>query len=561
MPSAPPNPEDFPENTSSAPPPNWRVWGWRLLTACFLIALVAAALLLPGAWRETQRREAYLPQLETLAHRNPYEGRLLALLGGRQAQAYEFPTAAQTLERAAATGETSPALWQTLAASAAVSGDQRATAILKVAAHDHPSPALQAALARVQALGPHPDDRVLASAISPQGVTPLLEGYAGGSVFNRAVSWWGRHHPDESGFETRRAWAQEAPEDAQAQRLWGLALMRNRRLPEAEAPLLKAVTLAPHSAAAHLALADLRDAQGEMAPAVLEYLEALKRRPGWADALLGLGRNALALGLPASAADVYAQAVQAAPRSAEAWAGLGRANVQANQNDDQALKAFETAARLAPPQTDFFNSYASLLQKNGRSGEAEALLRRRLTAAPGDAYAHYLLGSVLLDSSTAPARATEAEAQTREALRLAPAAPAPQRQLAQILIDRGQSADAIVALKAALAEEPGDVKTMQTLARALQKNGQPAQARTLAMQAKARFDALQAIDVLKSRLQKAPGDLDAHRRLAIMYRQTNQPDMARQEQGILALMHTHPELTGQGTQTLETLIHDTLILH
>ena len=253
----------------------------KLGAVLILAVLVTAILIVPGMQRETQRSEAYLPQLEAAAQHSPYDGRLLGLLGGRLAEAHEYSPASVALQHAVAAGENNPELWLTLAACAAATGDPESGAYLKVGARSAPSPAIADALARVQALGSDAPPNTLARAICPQGAAPLLARYGAGSILSRWADWSGRRHPESSGFSTRQKWAADAPDDAQAQRLWGEALTQNRRFREADPVLQQAVTLAPDSPKVHLAIADLRDRSGQPGQAILEYIAALKLRPHW----------------------------------------------------------------------------------------------------------------------------------------------------------------------------------------------------------------------------------------------------------------------------------------
>jgi len=532
----------------------WRRAGGWLLAGLVAAGIIAAAFVLPAMRRATARREAYLPQLEAESARAPYDGPLLALLGGRLTEAHEFRAAARTLERAIAVGEKTPPVWLTLAAADAASGNPGALAIVRVGRRDRDAPELRDALARASALGPHPTAAALARALCPDGASPLLARYAAGSPLNGWAERAGRRRPARSGFETRRAWAAAQPNDAEALRWWGLALLQNRRAPEAGPVLERAVVLAPASPAAWLAAGEARDALGSPSSASLAYLAALKRRPDWAPALEGLGRDALALGLPGAAADVFARAVRADGGNADAWAGLGRADVRAQQNYDQALAAFGNAARIAPGRTDFLDDYALALKSSARAGEAEALLRRRLQAAPDDAFASFSLGTVLLDDRPTPAREAEAEARTRAALRLDPSALEARRQLGRILLGRGRTAEGLALLRSVLAADPSDVQALRTLAGGERQAGRPDLAARFFAQAGTLFNDTQAIDVLKAQVQQAPSDAALHARLAALYARTGQAARAAEERNIVALLRAHPDLKGAGTQTLEGLI-------
>ena len=533
----------------------------RLFLGLLLAGAAWGALLLPGAWRETQRREASLLQLEAMARQDPYDGRLLALLGGRQMEAGEFAAAADTLSHAIAAGEKTEPVWLTLACAKAAVGDPQARGYLGMGAHTLDTPGLAAAQTRCAALGPTASAFALAAAICPQGPKPLVDAYSQGSFLNRPVEWWGRRHPNSSGFATRQDWVRQQPNDAQAQRLWGQALLENRRWADAADALQRAVALAPTSPDAHLALAGLLERQATPAQAALEYVACLKLRPDWRPALLGLGRATLAVPMPITAADVYLRATQIGPQSAEAWVGLGQADVMAHQNFGVALHAFQTAAQLAPVRTDFFAAYSEALRENGRWDEAEGVLRRLLTADPADAAGHLLLGGALLDHDPTAARVTEAEAETRVALRLVPKWEPALQQMADLRLHQGQPLEAARWLRQEIAEDPVNVKARLSLARADQQAGLTAQAAQVSQQATELSSATQQIDALKSDSAAAPSNVAIHQRLAALYARIGQADKARQEQEAIALIRAQPGTQAPVAQSLQSIIAAVLTHH
>jgi len=519
--------------------------------------MTVAGLWVADAWRQTERREAALPQIELMVRRSP-DGPLLALLGGRLAEAHE-PTAADTLRRAVVAGEGTALVWQMLAATTAATGDRpRALADLKLGRKAlGTTPALDDALARAEALGPTPNPAALAQAIAPEGPAPLVDAYTHGSFLNGLARWWGRRFPEASGFATRQEWARQAPDDAQAQRLWGLALLQNHRLPEAGAALTRAVALAPHSPAAHLALADALERGGLREKAGLEYIACLKLHRDWLPALLGLGQNAMDDHLE-HAVPAYRRATEIAPQSAEAWIGLGRAYFREPYTYNKALTAFQTAARLAPDRTDFFDSYAEVLRETSRVTEAEALLRRRLRAAPQDAQCHYLLGTVLLDRASSPAGEAAAEAETREALRLSPRQPLAEGQLARLLLLRGQAHAAVLLLQDALAFKPYDVNTLNVLTRAARQAGDVKTAEAVSARSQSVFRNQQRLRVLEAQEHKDLMNRQTHLQMAQLYQDTGQPQRAQQEEELMRLLQTDPQKVMRERQFLRLSIQQVL---
>lgn len=557
---APPKRRADPISTQTPPParPPKRRARRRVWLFLFLAILLAMGKVLTDAWRLTERREATLPQLETMAQQSPDDGPLLALLGGRRAESHEA-SAADALRRAAAAGEDTELVWQSLAAVVAASGDpRRAGADLQLGRRTlEPAPALDAAWTRVQKLGLNPEPDALAAAIAPSGPAPLVYAYTRGSFLNGLARWWGHHFPERSGFATRQEWARQAPNDAQVQRLWGLALLANQRLAEAGPTLARAVALAPRSPAAHLAMADALEQGGFQEKAGLEYIACLKLQHNSLPALLGLGHNALEDHL-SHAVPAYQRATQIAPQSVEAWIGLGRAELEDVSTNDKALAAFQTAARLAPERTDFFADYSEALRQASRSDEAEALLRRRLAAVPGDAQCHFLLGQIYMNDPSSPAVETAAENETREALRLSPRQPKAEVQLAQILLRRGAAREAVPLLQDALAAKPYDVATLNVLTRAARQAGNTKLAEALTVRSTSVYNDQQRLRVLETNEHQNLMSLPVHTELTRLYRRTGQAGRADQEQEMVRLLQTNPKKVMQDQQFLRSSIHQVL---
>lgn len=540
----------------------------RLLLGLSLALGVFGAVSLPGAWQETRRREATLPQLELMAQQSPSDGRLLDLLGARLAEAGEYPVAVETFRRALVAGGQDDSVWLTMAATRAASGDARfALADFSLALRENPqSPALQVAQVRVQGLGRHPAPAALARALCPDGPAPLVASLTRGSRLNGLEEWWGRRHPAQSGFATREEWARESPGDAQAQRLWGLALEENRRLPEAAAALSRAAALAPGSPETNLALAGLMARTGAPSRAVAQYVACLRLRPDWLPALQGLGQTAQEAGMTRYALQAYQRATEVAPASPDAWLGLGRAGATLWTHHAQALAAFETAARLAPTRTDFYADYATALRQdaglnasaNDHMSRAAALLRSRLAVAPDDAQCHYLLGESLLNGPPSPTADAEAEAETRRALELAPNQPQAQEQLARLCLDRGDARAAIPLLLRSLAAAPTNAPALTTLARAYARDGQTALSVTTFAQAKHISGIMDRVHTLQDREESHLLDPTLHEQLAGLYRQTGRPDKAGIEQNTARLIRQNPQEAAVQMDAVKTLVQTTL---
>lgn len=529
----------------------------RLLVALFLaLSGIGGATALRRAWLQTERREASLPDLEAMARRSPFDGPLLALLGGRQAQAGEFAASATSLQQAVASGENQPDVWKTWAAAVAASGDRVGSASvlrlgLQTVRNPNAQADLQAALDRARALDKTSLPGAYAHAISPEGLSAMIARRTQGSFLNGLAIWWGRSHPAQSGFATREVWARQRMTDAEALHWWGLALMRNRRLPAALEPLSRAVELAPSSAEAHLALADLLRQQGVSGKAGLEYEACLRLRRNWLPALIGLGQVALDKSLIALSVSVFQKAVVAGPHSADAWIGMGRAYYSTHIQIGQALTAFEQAARLAPRRTDYFNDYFKALRLTFHYPEAEALIRRRILAAPQDAQARYLLALLLEEYQPTPEREAEAETQLRTSLHLA-ASEATQMQLAALLMRHNRPVESVPLVQEVLQLDNLNVQAMRTLAKAYRQAGRPRLADTFLRDSASQMRYAQEVGDTEDQEHRNPGDADVHERLSRLYAQGGRPAEARQEHEFMVLLRTHPVQARRGIQTLDS---------
>ena len=537
---------------SEAPRPRAGRAARALLLFLICLCAVIGAFALASAWTRTARREAYLPDLEAQARRSPHDPALLALLGGRLAEAREYDAAERTLQKAVGDGAQDAPVWLTWAAcDAALGRPVKAGAVLRLGQRQRAAaPAIQAALERCRPLGTSPSPAALAQAICPDAAEPLVGAYASGSLLNPLAEVWGRRHPAQSGFETRRRWARERPGDVGVQVLWVDALARNRRPAEAEQVARGAVQAAPGDSEAHRALADVLFQGGALVKAGLEYKECLRLRPHWLPAEIGLGRVAVEKKLIPLAVQMFERATKQDPNSTDAWVGLGQAYLNQRLRADKSLTAFQTAARLSPNRTDYFPYYSDTLVSTYHPDQAEALLRRRLRDTDADARSHYLLALILLNNSPTPARQAEAEAHLRDSLRLEPDAPSVKVRLAQVLLDQSQYQEAEGLLASSLRDDRYSPLAMSLLARACLGLGQTERAKA-AQENSARLSAYtQAIAELQAKEDANPLDPSLHERLASLYGGGGQQEQADREAQMAYLLRTHKKAASKGLTDL-----------
>ena len=526
----------------------------RFVSIVSVLALVGVigGFAVNSAWKQTRLKEAYLSELEEQVKTEEGNGILHIVLGSRLAQAHDYSASAMEFEKAVGAGENSSDIWLAWSASHAAAGQREAAGAVLQMGMKNPgiAPKLQAAIERVRPLPTNATPEQLAGAIAPEGVTPLLQKYASGSWLDSYSNWQGKRNFNQSGFATREAWAKVQPTNAEAQRLWGEALLRNHRYLEAEQVFRKAIENDPNSFPAHLGLADALREQGNYGKAGLEYVAILKRKPDWLPALMGLGQVALEKNLLPIGTDVFERAVKQAPNNADAWIGLGRAHYNRRLNLGRALEAFQKAAQLEPKRTDFYNKYSNALRANFKFSEAEAIIRLRLAAEPNDAQAYYLLALLLLDHTPSPERRAEALTSLHTSERLVPNVSATETRLGQLLLDDNKTSEAIPLLENVLRIDRSNLSAHQALARAYRKAGLRQEAETVQKSVDELSAYLQRVALLEDLSQRQPGNLKVHRELADLYDRGSEPEKAQREKEMIAVIEKHPERAKQGIKHL-----------
>lgn len=527
---------------------------WLVLV---LLTLLGTVTTVTRRWYfETCLDQAYLPGLEDSVASNPNDDAYLTALAARYVEAKDYPDAESTLRKAVAAGAQDSSVWLTWAACEAAQGQPyRAGAILKLGLK-YPGAAadIHAALERCQTIGSSPAPEVLAQTLCPLGVKPLETKYMTGSPLDGLVDWWSRRHPNTSGYETRRKWSEHEPSNISVQVLWIDALIRNRRLPDAEAVGERIVSIAPQSPDAHLALADVLYGGGATIKAGLQYKQCLALRPTWLPAELGLGNVALDKRLILLAVQTFQQATSQNPDSTDAWVGLGRAYLNQRLSLDRSLDAFRTAVRLSPNRSDFYDYYSDSLVANYLSDEAEQVLHTRLHADPSDARAHYLMALSLLNNRPSPAREVTAESELRTSLRLQPDVPAVEVHLAQVLLDRNAASEASGLLRSSIQDEPRSYLAYSLLARADALLGRTKLAAAEEKQSDVLSRYAQEVSTLEGFELRDPVNISYHKKLAVLYASGGEPDKASREARMAYALQFHSKEATVEVKILNTVI-------
>ena len=146
----------------------------------------------------------------------------------------------------------------------------------------------------------------------------------------------------------------------------------------------------PTSPSLNVAMARMLEKQGQAAKAQAQYELALKKDPGYLDALLGYAHLLDRQNKLAAAMEKYETACQRHPRSATAANDLGLCYARLGRLEDSA-DSLARAVQLEPKKTLYRNNIATVLSQMDQSDAALEHLR----AVHPPAVAHYNLGYLL----------------------------------------------------------------------------------------------------------------------------------------------------------------------
>jgi tetratricopeptide (TPR) repeat protein len=201
----------------------------------------------------------------------------------------------------------------------------------------------------------------------------------------------------------------------------------------------------------------------------------------------------------------YEQSLRVRPDDAASLHNQGN-HAMALERWDEALRAFEAAAKLQPEMIAPLVNASIVYSRLGDNAKAEGALRRALQYAPTNASVQFNLGLLLAEEQ----RHSEAETALRQALRSDPRLAAAAYNLAVLTAARNLP-ESVDLLRRAVSLQPEDEKYGYTLAFYLRQNG----------------DLQEAIQVLRSTVERKPSSLDPYLLLAKLYLERNQDSLAQ----------------------------------
>ncbi|MFP3942736.1 MAG: tetratricopeptide repeat-containing sulfotransferase family protein [Alphaproteobacteria bacterium] len=182
-----------------------------------------------------------------------------------------------------------------------------------------------------------------------------------------------RHRRVEEALERYRAALELRPGDAEANSLYGLALVHLGRPAEAESLLRKAVEAEPDQIGFRLNLAECLEATGRFAEAAREIERVVSTNPQFARGWEKSGDISVALEDQAEAAKAYSRALQLDAQNSTVALKLARALLDLSDSEG-ARMALDHAAQHRPPDRLLLSLYAEtfLAQRDWRRLEGTA---------------------------------------------------------------------------------------------------------------------------------------------------------------------------------------------
>jgi len=233
----------------------------------------------------------------------------------------------------------------------------------------------------------------------------------------------------------------------------GLALNERNRIDEALVQYREALRRNPNYADAHNNVGVILFGQRRDEEAQAEYTEALRLNPKQGKVHYNLGAILFQQGRIEEAGAEYAEALRLKPDLANAHCGMGMVLFRQGRIEE-ARAEFAEALRLKPDHADAHNGLGVVLLGQGRIEEAKAEFAEALRLKPDHADAHANLGVVLFRQG----RTEEAKARYGEALRLKPDLADAHANLGVVLARQGRIAEAMAEFAEALKLKPDNVE-------------------------------------------------------------------------------------------------------
>ena len=259
------------------------------------------------------------------------------------------------------------------------------------------------------------------------------------------------------------------PQDGQAWKAWGIALLVQRK--DAMTALRKAAELLPLDVEVKSSLGGCYSETGQYAQATECYRAAIQIQPTLAYLHSNLGDVLARAGDPTASEASCRTALRIQPSLVEAHINLG-SSLQAQGRLNDAAASYQQALVLNPRQAQVHRKLAWVRTAQGRMTDAAAHLREALKVDPQHAATHYQLGSTLL----ALGEVDEAVTSLQRAVTLEPLHALAHSNLGNGLMQLGRFNEAIRHHEQAALLAPRQITVQSNLGHALKASGRPADA-------------------------------------------------------------------------------------
>ena len=246
----------------------------------------------------------------------------------------------------------------------------------------------------------------------------------------------------------------------------GVALASEGKPEEAVRQYENALRIRPGYAEAHNNMGVALAAQERYREAIVQYGEALKIWPTYAAAHNNLGTALASEGRVQDSIREFREALRIRPDYAEAHKNLGTAMVLAG-DVEEALRHFQEALRIRPGYAEAHNDLGMALASRGGFDEAIGHYHEALRLSPHDAKTRNNLGMALASRG----KVQEAIEQYREALRIEPGYADAHNNLGTALASQGKLQEAMEQYREALRIRPGLADARNNLGTALASQG------------------------------------------------------------------------------------------
>lgn len=220
-------------------------------------------------------------------------------------------------------------------------------------------------------------------------------------------------------------------------------------------------------------------AQGKEKEAIIQFSNAIKIDPHYADAHFQLAKAYLKTGSVMGAYSELRHTVDLDPKNVEARLDLGQILLAGHQSE-KSLEQANAILAIDPKNADAWGLKSGIALANNDHAEALKDIQQALQYAPNRAAFHAQLGLI---QGSDPATAKDAEAQVQEAVNLDPKNAPAHLLLSSMLQRKGDTAGAIAQAQAATQADPKNIRAWATLAALYYKSGNKQQAESTLMQA------------------------------------------------------------------------------